>query len=30
MAKKNKRSLEDDRHNINYITTEGAGYIPQK
>lgn len=24
-----KRSLEDGRHNINYVTTGGAGYIPQ-
>ena len=30
MAKKNKRSLEDGRHNINYVTIGGADYIPQK
>ena len=24
-----KRSLEDGRHNINYVTTGGAGYVPQ-
>lgn len=25
--KTTKRSLEDGRHNINYVTTGGAGYI---